>query len=201
LTHFIISIARLSKDIIMKIVSNVQLRTKIILVGMFGFGLLQVITPLSLPSVNIVSAQTTSSSSSITSPLSSSGSINDTLTSVEITSPQDGQRVPVGELKIEGTSSDDAKSNCQVYADVNDMTPMQNATASGQGGMNDYSNWTFIYTPEYQVITDGVNELTAKISCFDASSTPVSKYNSVNITGLPSPDTFAAPAPIPSMTG
>ena len=107
----------------------------------------------------------------------------------------------MGELTIEGTSSDDAKSNCQVYADVNDMTPMQNATASGQGGMNDYSNWTFTYTPEYQVITDGVNELTAKISCFDASSIPVSKYNSVNITGLPSPDTFAAPAPIPSMTG
>ena len=188
----------------MKIVSDVQLRIKIILVGLFGFGLWQVITPLSLPSVNLVSAQTTpssSSSSSITPPLSSSGSINDTLPSVEITSPQDGQRVPAGELTIEGTSSDDAKSNCQVYADVNDMTPMQNATASGQGGMNDYSNWTFTYTPEYQVITDGVNELTAKISCFDASSIPVSKYNSVNITGLPSPDTFAAPAPIPSMTG
>ena len=187
----------------MKIVSDVQLRTKIILVGLFGFGLLQVITPLLPLSINIVSAQTTpsSSSSSITTPLSSSDSINDTLPSVEITSPQDGQRVPAGELTIEGTSSDDAKSNCQVYADVNDMTPMQNATASGQGGMNDYSNWTFTYAPEYQVITDGVNELTAKISCFDASSIPVSKYNSVNITGLPSPDTFAAPAPIPSMTG
>jgi hypothetical protein len=80
------------------------------------------------------------------------------------------------------------------------MTPMQNATASGQGGVNDYSNWTFTYTPKYQVITERANELTAKISCFDAGPTPVSKYNSVNITGLPSPDTFAAPIPIPSTT-
>jgi hypothetical protein len=201
LTHFIILIARLGKDIIMKI-SCVQLRTKITLVGLFGFGLLQVIIPPSPLSVITVSAQTTipspSSSSSISPPSSSSSSNNETLPSIEITSPQDGQRIPVGELTIEGTSSDDAQSNCQVYADVNDMTPMQNATASGQEGMNDYSNWTFTYTPDYQVITDGVNELTAKISCFDASSTPVSKYNSVNITGLTSPDTFAAPAPIPS---
>jgi hypothetical protein len=134
-------------------------------------------------------------------PTPSSPSGNETLPSIEITSPQDSQQVPIGELTIEGTSSDDAEGNCQVYADVNDMTPMQNATASGRGGVNDYSNWTFTYTPEYQVITEGVNELTAKISCFDAADlVPVSKFNSVNITGLPSPDTFAAPVPMPSMT-
>jgi hypothetical protein len=168
LTHFIILIAILGKDIIMKISSGVQLRTKITLVGLFGFGLLQVIIPPSPPSVITVSAQTTtpSPSSSISPPSSSSSSNNKTLPSIEITYPQDGQQVPLGELTIQGTSSDDAQSNCQVYADVNDMTPMQNATASGQEGMNDYSNWTFTYTPDYQVITGGVNELTAKISCF-----------------------------------
>jgi hypothetical protein len=42
-----------------------------------------------------------------------------------------------GELTIEGMSSDDAQSNCQVYADINDITPVQNATASGLGGSND----------------------------------------------------------------
>jgi hypothetical protein len=78
---------------------------------------------------------------------------------------------------------------------------MQNATASGLEGANDYSNWTFAYTQDYQTITEGTNEITAKISCFDAGPAPISKYNSVNITGLPSPDTFAAPAPIPSTTG
>jgi hypothetical protein len=181
----------------MRILSDLKVRTKLILIGIFGFGiLLPVIAP---PPVNtsIIFAQTIPISSSSFTP-SSSPSSNETLPSIEITSPQNGQQVPVGELTIEGTSSDDAESNCQVYTDVNDMTPMQNATASGQGGVNDYSNWTFTYTPDYQVISEGVNELTSKISCFDAGPAPVSKYNSVNITGLPSPDTFAAPVPIPS---
>ena len=44
--------------------------------------------------------------------------------------PKDGQQVPVGELTIEGISSDNAESDCQVYADLNDITPMQNATGS-----------------------------------------------------------------------
>jgi hypothetical protein len=190
------------KDIIMRILSDLKVRTKVILAGLFGFGiLLPVITPSSSVNTFVVFAQTMPmSSSSSLIPTSPPSGNNETLPSIEITSPQDGQRVPVGELTIEGTSSDNAESNCQIYADVNDMTPMQNATASGQGGVNDYSNWTFTYTPEYQVITEGANELTAKISCFDASLTPVSKYNSVNITGLPSPDTFAAPVPIPSTT-
>jgi hypothetical protein len=178
----------------MRILSDLKVRTKIILAGLFGFGiLLPVITSF------VVFAQTPPmSSSSPLIPTSPTTSKNETLPSIDITSPQDSQRVPVGELTIQGTSSDDADSNCQVYADVNDITPMQNATASGQGGVNDYSNWTFTYTSEYQVITEGANELTAKISCFDAGLTPISKYNSLNITGLPSPDTFAAPAPIPS---
>ena len=186
----------------MRILSDLKVRTKVILAGLFGFGLLlPVITPSSSVNTFVVFAQTTPMSpSSPLIPADPNTSNNETLPSIEITSPQDGQRVPVGELTIEGTSSDDAESNCQIYADVNDMTPMQNATASGQGGVNDYSNWTFTYTPQYQVITEGANELTAKISCFDAGLTPVSKYNSVNITGLPSPDTFAAPVPIPSTT-
>jgi hypothetical protein len=186
----------------MRILSDLKVRTKVILAGLFGFGiLLPIITPSSPVNTFVVFAQTTPMSSSPSLiPTSPPSGNNETLPSIEITSPQDGQRVPVGELTIEGTSSDNAESNCQIYADVNDMTPMQNATASGQGGVNDYSNWTFTYTPEYQVITEGANELTAKISCFDAGLTPVSKYNSVNITGLPSPDTFAAPVPIPSTT-
>lgn len=172
---------------------DMQIRIIIILVSLCGFGILSITTPISIY-IHGVFAQ-------IMPPAPSSPSGNETLPSIEITSPQDGQQVPIGELTIEGTSSDDAEGNCQVYADVNDMTPMQNATASGRAGVNDYSNWTFTYTPEYQVITEGVNELTAKISCFDAAGlAPISKFSSVNITGLPSPDTFAAPVPMPSMT-
>jgi hypothetical protein len=103
-----------------------------------------------------------------------------------ITSLEDGQEVPVGELTIKGTSSDDEESNCQVYADVNDITPLQNATAAGaNGGEDDYSQWTFTYTEDYQLITEGANELTAKISCFDGNSpTPMSKWHSINVTGV-----------------
>jgi hypothetical protein len=30
---------------------------------------------------------------------------------------------------------------------------------------NDYSTWIFTYTNKYQIITEGTNELTAKLSC------------------------------------
>ena len=51
------------------------------------------------------------------------------LPTIQITSPQDGQQVPPGELTIQGISSDDEQTDCQVYADVNDVTPMRNVTA------------------------------------------------------------------------
>ena len=87
---------------------------------------------------------------------------------IEISSPLDGQQVPSGELTIEGISSDDEESDCQVYADVNDITPMRNVTGSTEGGEEgeDFSRWTFTYTQDYQLITEGENELTAKISCY-----------------------------------
>lgn len=104
---------------------------------------------------------------------------------IAITSLEDGQEVPVGELTIEGTSSDNADSDCLVYADVNDIAPLQNATATGTNGEDDYSQWTFVYTEDYQSITEGANELTAKISCFSGeNSTPVSEWHSVNVTGV-----------------
>ena len=104
---------------------------------------------------------------------------------IAITSLEDGQEVPVGELTIEGTSSDNADSDCLVYADVNDIAPLQNATATGANGGDDYSQWTFVYTEDYQLITEGANELTAKISCFSGeNSTPVSEWYSVNVTGV-----------------
>ncbi|HET6800679.1 MAG TPA: hypothetical protein VFH25_08965, partial [Nitrososphaeraceae archaeon] len=74
---------------------------------------------------------------------------------LKITSHEQGQDVPVGELTISGTSTDNATSDCIVYADVNDIKPFQNVTATGPGGANDYSNWTFTYTDNYQLITNG----------------------------------------------
>jgi hypothetical protein len=102
---------------------------------------------------------------------------------VKISSPTAGQEVPVGELNITGTSTDNPTTNCKVYVDWNDQKPFQNATATGLGGENDYSNWTFTYTKDYHLITNGTNELTSKLTCYD-NFTDSTKWNSVNITGV-----------------
>ena len=103
--------------------------------------------------------------------------------SVKITSPAKGQKVPVGELKVLGTSTDNATTDCQVYVDVNDIKPMQNTTAVGPAVQNDYSNWNFTYTNKYHLISEGVNELTAKLSCINNPAN-ITKYYSVNVTGV-----------------
>ena len=46
---------------------------------------------------------------------------------------------------------------------------------------------TFTYTSKYHLINEGVNELTAKLSC-DVGPFNVTKYDSVNVNGIPSED-------------
>jgi hypothetical protein len=101
---------------------------------------------------------------------------------ITISSPEQGQQVPVGQLTISGTSTDNPTTDCQVSVDVNDIKPLQNATATGPGGVNDYSTWQFTYTEDYQLIKEGVNELTSKLSCL-SNPTNVTKYYSVNVIG------------------
>ena len=84
---------------------------------------------------------------------------------VKITSPSKNATVPAGQLIISGISSDTVITNCMVSTDWNDLKPMQNVTAKGPGGANDYSNWTYIYNETYHNITSGINELTSKITC------------------------------------
>jgi hypothetical protein len=124
--------------------------------------------------------------------------VDPNLPTIEITSPEDDQQVPPGELTIQGISSDDEETECQVFADVNDITPMRNVTAVGSTGQNnDFSKWTFTYTQNYQLIKPGENELTAKITCLDggssgdslstgnpvASNPPLSEWHTINVTG------------------
>jgi hypothetical protein len=112
---------------------------------------------------------------------------------VKIVSPIANQTIPVGELNISGTSTDTATTDCNVYVDVNDFKPLQNTTAAGSGGQTDYSNWTFTYTKKYHLITEGQNELTAKVSCNGNSlindtsniSSAKSRWYSINVTGMP----------------
>jgi hypothetical protein len=103
--------------------------------------------------------------------------------SVKITTPTDSASVPSGELTIYGTSSDDDTKNCQVFADWNDLKPMQNVTPQGPKGNEDYSKWSYTYTGGYHNIVEGSNELTSKITCYDQVQNGISKSYSINITG------------------
>jgi hypothetical protein len=102
--------------------------------------------------------------------------------SIKITSHVTGQQVPIGELTISGTSTDDATTDCTVYADWNDQKPFQKALATGPGGVNDYSTWTFTYTNKYHLITNGTNNLTSKLSCL-SSPMNLTKWNSIDVIG------------------
>jgi hypothetical protein len=100
---------------------------------------------------------------------------------IKITSHTQNQTVQVNKpLKISGISSDNVNSNCTVYADWNDQKPLQRATPTGSNGIDDYSNWTFTYTNNYHLITEGANELTSKLDC----GTGQVKYYTVNVTGV-----------------
>jgi hypothetical protein len=106
---------------------------------------------------------------------------------IKITSPSTGQQVPVGELTISGISTDNVTTDCTVYADINNTKPFQKAVATGPGGLDDYSTWTFTYTDDYHLITNGTNNLTSKLSCIDESNggtANLTKNYSVNIMGV-----------------
>jgi FlaG/FlaF family flagellin (archaellin) len=90
---------------------------------------------------------------------------------VRITSPTKGEQVPVGELTISGISTDNANTDCQVSVNINDLKPLVNATATGPGGVNDYSNWTITFDKNSpQTIKQGINDLSSKLSCVNPSN-------------------------------
>ena len=124
--------------------------------------------------------------------LNNTNTTNSQRIGVKITSPKVNQTVPIGELTVNGTSSDSPQTNCQVFVDLNDTKPMQNVTGVGLGGPKDYSNWTFTYTQNYHLIDKGLNELTSKISCYDnlGAGNVTTKYYSINITGTDNPTSF-----------
>src|SRR5690348_4513309 len=103
---------------------------------------------------------------------------------IKITSPVKGQQIPVGikNLKISGTSSYNSTMNCKVSVIVDDIRPYQQAAAGHKG---DYSSWNYTLTPQYTSIKQGVNKITAKLSCHD-NSMNVTKFYTSNITGVPS---------------
>ena len=112
------------------------------------------------------------------------GSVSVYAISIKIESPLSNQQVPVGELTISGTSSDNSSSQCQVYLDWNNLKPYQLATPSGSNGSADFSKWSFTYTSKYHLIQTGLNDLTSKITCLVPTGGPtVTKWYSINVTG------------------
>ena len=112
------------------------------------------------------------------------GSVSVFAISIKIESPLSNQQVPVGELTISGTSSDNSSAQCQVYLDWNNLKPYQLATPTGSNGSADFSKWSFTYNSKYHVIQTGVNDLTSKITCLVPPAGPtVTKWYSINVTG------------------
>ena len=111
--------------------------------------------------------------------------INQTELFVTIESPAENQSVPMdSNLTISGTSYDDATTDCDVSVVLNSKTPYQRATPINGSGTNNYSNWTFTFTPSYGVPKEGENEMTSRISCL-AYPNNFTKFSSINVTGAP----------------
>jgi hypothetical protein len=104
---------------------------------------------------------------------------------LKIITPPNDKSVPIGNLTIMGTSTDNENSNCTVYVDWNNQKPFQQAIATGPYGEDDYSSWTFTYLPSYHNIINGTNNLTSKLEC-QKNSMITTKWNSINVTGIQS---------------
>ena len=108
---------------------------------------------------------------------------------VNITSPERGETIPVNSsLTVSGKSTDNPFDEiCQVSIIVNSVRPYQPATANGSiGQASDYSKWFFILSPNYTSIKEGINEITARLSCLPSITTGnnLTKWYSVNVTGV-----------------
>lgn len=92
---------------------------------------------------------------------------------VKIISPVTNQQVSLHNnsnnetVQLTGTSTDNTTIDCQVSVIANDIKPYQNTTATGPGGENDYSSWTYFLAPP--LFKEGSNKVTARISCIDPS--------------------------------
>lgn len=127
------------------------------------------------------------------------GSVKSYAISIKIDSPPGNQQVPVGQLTISGTSSDNSTAQCQVYVDWNSLKPYQLATPTGANGSGDFSKWTYTYDSKYHLIQTGLNDLTSKITCLVPPAGPtVTKWYSINVTGITSSNQSNVQLPLPT---
>jgi hypothetical protein len=103
---------------------------------------------------------------------------------VRITTPDENEHVPTGNLTIYGRSSDDATTPCHVLVTLNDKWPLDPATPTGSGGKDDYSTWTYTYTPYFGLIKEGSNKLESSIRCQQNGANSTA-WHALNVTGEP----------------
>jgi hypothetical protein len=103
--------------------------------------------------------------------------------SVKISFPSFNQQVPLGELPVFGSSSDNESANCEVYLDWNNDNAFHQARAAGPGGYSDFSTWIYVYSEKNHLIVNGTNDLTAKMFCSVDNNFNLTRYNSIKIIG------------------
>jgi phosphatidate phosphatase PAH1 len=145
---------------------------------------IQVITGMQIPSPS-PSSPSSQSLSTATAGAMQAGELPD---AVKITAPAKRQQLPVAkDLKVSGTSIDNATSTCSVLVNLNGVRPNQNAVAAGPNGSNDYSKWNALLTSKHSSVKEGNNRINARINCSDVKGL-AAHFNvrtSVSVVGVP----------------
>ncbi|MGH9984114.1 MAG: PKD domain-containing protein [Nitrososphaeraceae archaeon] len=106
-------------------------------------------------------------------------------------SPTKEQEMPLNiqNFTVEGVSTDNSTNNCDVSLLLNGVTPYVKASARGQNGTDDFSAWDRLFNSNLH-LNVGENKLTARLLCSDDNSNQISKYHSVNFTGINETSSF-----------
>jgi hypothetical protein len=110
---------------------------------------------------------------------------------VKILSPTKEQEMPVNtqNFTVEGVSTDNSTNNCDVSLLLNGVTPYVKTSARGQNGTDDFSAWERLFNSNLH-LNVGDNKLTARLLCSDDNNNQISKYHSVNFTGINETSSF-----------
>ena len=84
---------------------------------------------------------------------------------------------------VKGVSTDNSTNNCDVSFLLNGVTPYVKTSPRGQNGTDDFSAWEGLFNSNLH-LNVGENKLTARLLCSDGNNNQISKYHSVNFTGI-----------------
>jgi hypothetical protein len=90
---------------------------------------------------------------------------------------------------VKGVSTDNSTNNCDVSVLLNGVSPYVKTSARGQNGTDDFSAWEGLFNSNLH-LNVGENKLTARLLCSDGNNNQISKYHSVNFTGINDTSSF-----------